>query len=97
VNCGPFMRLRCRSHAGPTTAETFTTGIKAIDVLGVLCKTGGNHQHKYLPFNELQMLSPLLTGAEQESEQERSKGCHTSLDGPNFDLVACPDPDLIRP
>ena len=35
-----------------------------------LCKTGGNHQHKYRLFNELQMLSPGLTGAEQESEQE---------------------------
>jgi hypothetical protein len=38
-----------------------------------LCKTGGNHQRKYRPFNELQMLSPGLTGAEQESEQEKSK------------------------
>ena len=38
-----------------------------------LCKTGGNHQHKYRLFNELPMLSPGLTGAEQESEQEGSK------------------------
>jgi len=36
------------------------------------------------------MISSELTGAEQESEQERSKkgpSSRTSLDGPNSDLV----------
>jgi hypothetical protein len=42
----------------------------------------------------------LTLKAEKESEQERSKkgvSSRTFLDGPNSDLVACPDPDLIRP